>query len=231
MMFYEVGGVQGYASLCGSINGAACIIDMAFGPHVGKEIIRRLFRWYEQTPFPTPLTNEYAKEHKFPFVEIDKSLPSVSADSVLCHAQVSKWCSITGYRSGSKERSERCSRITAAVARQAVILMNAALKGKLNEVFPFKLSHETASCKTCHFKSKHNSYENGGFVRGFMDCKECHEKDLKAHVKAAPLPKAFGANIGTLMGAATVGTVAGIGSHLVVSNVAKKGGNDEEDKG
>jgi hypothetical protein len=229
-MKYGAGGIEGYATICGALNGAAFAIDWALGPHLGKKVIRRLFRWYETTAFPTALANEYATEGKFPVKgKYNKPLPSVKCDSVLCHVVVSKWCTVTGYASGSKQRSERCGRITAAVAKKAVELMNAAIKGELEKAFPFKLSHETASCRTCHFKGKH--YEQGQFARGFIACETCHVKDINAHVKAAPIPKAFGANIGTWMGIAAVGTAVGIGAHLIATNIGRKGGNDEENNG
>ncbi|WP_411376652.1 C-GCAxxG-C-C family (seleno)protein [Desulfurobacterium thermolithotrophum] len=229
-MKYGNGGVEGYATICGALNGAACAIEWAVGPKLGKKVIRRLLRWYEMTAFPTPLSNEYAVNHKFPVKgKWDKPLPSIHCNSVLCHVVVSKWCSLAGYASGSKQRSERCGRITADVARQAVILLNAALKGELEKVFPFKVSNETASCRTCHLKGK--KFEQGNFSRGFIACESCHVEDIKAHVKAAPLPTAFGTNLGTWMGAAAIGTVAGIGAHLVATNIGRKGGNDEENKG
>jgi len=229
-MKYGCGGVEGYATLCGALNGAAFAIDWALGPHHAKPVIRRLFRWYETTAFPTDLGNQYAVEGKFPVKpKYPKSLPSVKCNSVLCHVVVSKWCTITGFASGSKQRSERCARLTAAVAKKAVELMNAAIKGQLNSAFPFKLSQETASCRVCHFKGKH--YDKGNFARGFMACETCHVEDINAHVKAAPIDKAFGANLGTWMGAAAIGTAVGIGAHLIATNIGKKGGSDEEDNG
>jgi len=188
-MKYMNGGVEGYATLCGALNGASAAIEFALGPEKAKPIIRRLFRWYEVTAFPTGLANEWAVKHKFYTKgKTDKPLPSIAVHSVLCHIVVSEWCKKAGYASGSKERSERCARITAAVARQAVIFMNAAYKAKnekeleraLDKIFPFELSQETQTCRACHHKGK--DYRHGQFMRGYMECDTCHHINLREHM-------------------------------------------------
>ena len=74
------------------------------------------------------------------------------AHSVLCHVVVSKWCKETGYASGSKERSERCARLSASVARKTVELLNEYHEGRF---VPVKVK---------------------GFQKTKMDCMECHSK-------------------------------------------------------
>ena len=181
-MRYGNGGIEGYATVCGALNGASAAIEYAVGPKASKQIIRRLFRWYETTAFPTEEANEWAEKHKFyDHGKTDKALPSIVAHSVLCHVVVSKWCKETGYASGSKERSERCARITAAVAKHAVELLNAYAKGKLDELYPFKLDEKTQTCRACHHKGK--DYKHGQFSRGFMECSSCHNVNLKDHMK------------------------------------------------
>ena len=173
------GGIVGYASICGTIVAAGAAIEYAFGHKAAKKIMRHLMRWYEVTPFPTEEANRFAAEGKFYTKgKTTKVLPSVEGDSVLCHVVVSRWCQKTGYASGSKERSERCARIAGAVARQAVLFMNAYARGEdLDKVFPFKLSSYTQSCRKCHYKGKHP--EQGQFERGFMECSTCHEQNLQ----------------------------------------------------
>lgn len=177
LMRFGNGGIEGYGTVCGALNGAAAAIHWIVGSgtkhnNPSRKIIRRLFRWYEETAFPTPLSNEYAEKGLFPVKgKVSKALPSLKVNSVLCHVAVSKWCYHTGYASGSKERSERCGRITADVTRQAVILLNAYLKGELDK-HPFKLSKLTAQCRSCHYKGK--NYTDGQFSRGFIQCEACH---------------------------------------------------------
>ena len=189
-MKYMNGGVEGYATLCGALNGAALAIEWAMGPEKAKPIIMRLFRWYEVTSFPTEMANEWAVKHKFYTTgKTDKALPSIPVHSVLCHVVVSTWCKKAGFASGGKERSERCARISAAVARQSVLFMNAAYKAKneeeferaLDKVFPFKLDEKTRSCRACHYKGK--DYKHAQFMRGFMQCDTCYDVNLQEHMK------------------------------------------------
>ncbi len=181
-MRYGNGGIEGYATICGALNGAAAAIEWAVGPEAAKGIIKRLLRWYEITPFPTEETNEWAERHKFyTIIKTDKRLPSVVTHSVLCHVSVSRWCRASGYASGSKERSERCARTSAAVVKQAVELLNAHARGELDKVFPFKLDSTTQTCRTCHYKGK--DFEHGQFTRGFMECETCHHINLSDHMR------------------------------------------------
>ncbi len=230
MLFhYAAGGVEGYATLCGAANGAAFAIECALGMHKAKGIVRRLYRWYESHPFPSEKSNELAEKHEFlvPYYKFDKALPRVCSHSVLCHVQVSHWCKVSGYASGSKERAERCARIAADVAAHAVVLMNAEINGELHK-YPFVVDHDTASCRVCHYKGK--VYEQGAFDRGFMECASCHTKEIKAHAKESELKTAFGINMGEWVGAAAVGSLAAVGTHLVVTNLRSKEEDDDEKK-
>ncbi len=178
LMQYGAGGALGWASLCGALNGAAAAIQMVSDNW--KRIGDMLFRWYETTVFPSDKSNEYASRHEF-FVKkykSDKVLPQSVSHSILCHVSVSNWCEVSGYASGSPERSERCARLTGDVAAKAVELLNADLRGELELVGTFTYSQTTASCRTCHFKG--TNYEMGQFTRGKMQCETCHT-DMRPH--------------------------------------------------
>ncbi len=219
-MHFGAGGGGGYGSLCGALNGACAAMNMAIEIDVAKEFTRKLFRWYEKTPIPSDVSNEYASTHQFlvPKYKTDKPLPQSVAESVLCHASVSRWCVESGYASGSKERSERCGRLTGDVAAMAVKFMNAHLRGEVPEALT--LTQATTECRTCHYKGK--NYEEGQFTRGYMECESCHT-DMRPHVGETTIRTAFGVDVKTWAGAATVGTVAGIGSHLAASRVRENG--------
>ena len=227
IMQHGVGGVADYGSLCGAPNGAAAAVLFAFPAEEMKPIVKRLMRYYETEAFPNAKSNEYAVNGEFfvPMYKSQKSLPRSSSNSVLCHVSVGKWCENSGYASGSKERSERCARVTGDVAAMAVTLLNAHLKGNLETVFPLKLSQETASCRVCHFKGK--KFEAGQFTRGAMECSSCHN-EMTPHIAENKLKTAYGTDVGTLAGAAVVGTVAGIGAHAVAGRFSKEEPNDEE---
>ncbi len=226
-MQYGVGGVGNYGTLCGAPNGAASLMNIAVPfKEVKKELIPRLLRYYETEGFPTDLSNQYAVNKEFypPKYKSGKALPQVVGDSVLCHVSVGTWCEKSGYASGSKERSERCGRITGDIAAMTVKMLNASMDGNLATVFPMSLSQETAECRTCHSKGK--EYETGQFTRGAMECGSCHDEDL-IHKGENKLNTAYGVEIGTWAGAAVIGTAAGIGGHAVASRMNKED-NDEE---
>ena len=227
LMQHGVGGVMDFGSLCGAPNGAAAAINCAVPYKEAKGIVQRLLRYYETEAFPNKKSNEYAVNDEFlvPKYKSQKALPRSSSHSVLCHVSVGKWCEKSGYASGSKERSERCARVTADTAAMTAILLNAHMKGTLETVFPMKLSQETVSCRVCHFKGK--KFEAGQFTRGSMECSSCHN-DMTPHMAENKLKTAYGTDVGTWAGAAVVGTVAGIGTHAVAGRFSKEEPHDEE---
>jgi hypothetical protein len=156
------GGVADVASLCGALNGAAHAIFLVTGGMDKKlretsySLIQDVFLWYEQTALP-----DYRPKN--PKYEIVKS---VSASN-LCHVSVSKWCKVAKFKSFSKERSERCGWITAAVAKHTVEVLNAYADGTFKMAHP--LSAVAQSCRSCHDKG--STLEN---TRGVTDCGGCH---------------------------------------------------------
>ncbi len=180
---YGYGGAVGYGSLCGALNGSLLVINLVAKSM--KDVTRigqALMRWYESTPLPSEKINRYVVEGEV-YVKPErlksrKWLPQSVAGSVLCHVSVGRWCRVSGYASGSKERSERCARITGDVAAKTVELLNAYFEGRLDEVARVEFSPTTVSCRTCHFKGK--EYSMGQFTRGFMQCETCHA-DLRPH--------------------------------------------------
>lgn len=226
-MQYGVGGIANFGSVCGAPNGAASAMTYILPMEGVLEIVPRLMRYYEVESFPTEKSNEYATGHQFltPKMKSDKALLRSPSHSVLCHVSVGKWCEASGYASGSKERSERCGRITGDIAAMAVTMINAYVKGDLNSVFPMKHTQETTECLTCHTKGE--KFEKGEFTRGAMDCAPCHDEAMEPHRGPNKLKTVYGANVGTLTGAAVVGTIAGIGAHAVNKRFTK-GNKDEE---
>lgn len=164
MMVFGEGGVAGISSLCGALLGASAAIFLVHGglePKKREEafaLVRELFSWYEQEALP----NYRPKSPKF---EIKTSV----ARSPLCHVSVSRWVNASGFKSFSKERSERCGWLTASVAKHTAEMLNAAL---LDASFKpaHALSADVKACRGCHDK--------GGAVedsRGMMDCTAgCH---------------------------------------------------------
>ena len=227
-LIHGEGGAFGWASLCGALNGAGAAIAMV--TENWKEVGKILLRWYEVTPFPSRISNEYAAKHKFLVdkYKSDKPLPQSISYSVLCHVSVSRWCVESGYASGSKERSERCGRLTGDVAAKAVELLNADLRGELETVAKLTLTNETAQCRVCHYKGK--DFEMGQFSRGYMQCESCHI-DMRPHISTNTIDTAFDVPINTwsilFAGIAGVGTVAHLTKRILNGRRGEKGGEDK----
>ncbi|MFP4502514.1 MAG: C-GCAxxG-C-C family (seleno)protein [Candidatus Hydrogenedentota bacterium] len=169
MMRYANSGVVGFGSLCGALNGAGAAMSLACPGSTVKELLTELISWYASTPLPSEISNAYATEHDYldgDNYSIDIALPPSLARGNLCHMSVSNWCSVSGFASGSKERAERCARLSADVAAKAAELMNAWHAGHFRTVTP--LPADGQNCRRCHSKS-HDSY-----TRGKMDCTVCH---------------------------------------------------------
>lgn len=173
MMGYGTGGVAGWCTLCGAVNGSCAALTLVTENYMA--ITNELLLWYTQNLFPSEKANSLAVNHQYLVdkYKSDKALPQSAPGSPLCHVNVSRWCKEHGYASGSSERSERCARITGDVAAYAVELLNADLDGKF--VPTHKFSDEVEGCRTCHKKGK--DFEAGNWTRGKMECGDCHNQE------------------------------------------------------
>ena len=92
-------------------------------------------------------------------------LPQSESDSVLCHISVSKWCYINKIEAESKQRSERCGRLTADVAAKTAEILNAKIDaGKdYKGMFPVQ-----SRCPIAENAIKPRNDAN--WAKGVMDC-------------------------------------------------------------
>jgi len=156
MAKYGEGGVVGWATLCGALNGSSAAINLVTKDYT--PVVDELMGWYTTTALPTFTPAS-------PKVKITTT--SVSG-SPLCHVSVTEWCKASGSKSESPERAERCARLCASVAAHAVELLNQQAAGQFKATFTPASSVKT--CGTCHLKG--GTLEN---ARGKMDCVQCHE--------------------------------------------------------
>lgn len=172
MMRYGKGGMYGYGTLCGALNGASAAIQMVTDEETAAKAITELLNWYATTPLPTDQSNQYAVNHEFLVDELkaEGALHQNVAGNVLCHISVSKWSQEAGFASGSEERKERCARLAGDVAAKAVELLNAVY----DETFVPALTSlgEQAGCMACHKPGL--DFSGGNFTQGKMDCTSCH---------------------------------------------------------
>lgn len=174
LMLWGEGGGFGVCALCGALAAGAVCFSMIAPKKTAKKMFHELCAWYEQSPFPSDIANKMAHERLFP-VEKPKStaiLPQTVSRSVLCHVSVSVWCKKAEVASGSKQRSERCARLTSDVAAHTVDILNRYHAGNFKQAFgPTKATQE---CMSCHEKGR--PYETGGWTRGKMECGTCHDE-------------------------------------------------------
>jgi len=166
---YGHGGVGGYGSICGALNGAAAVIGLLVSDNsVRDNIIADVFRWYENEPLPkfNPQNSSYD------YVPVE----SIS-QSILCHASNTNWCKTAGFKANSNERKERCRRMTSDVVKKVTT--------SLNEVFTDKyttnvFNDETVNtCLTCHGGT---GKVNNTATK--MSCNSCHTESVGHRVFA-----------------------------------------------
>lgn len=163
MYKYGHGGVGGYGTLCGAINGAAALIGLLIiDKNVQDSMIADIFQWYEKTPLP---------EFKPTSPKSEFNLPSVASNSVLCHASNTNWCNKSGYDISSDERKERCRCLTADVAKRLTNMLNELF----NDTYITNTSNnlEKNTCLACH--GKEGKIKNSAVK---MNCNSCHTESF-----------------------------------------------------
>jgi hypothetical protein len=161
MFKYGHGGIGGYGSICGTLNGAAALIGLLVqDKNVQDKMIADIFKWYEKEPLP-----EFnPKNPSYDYVPVK----SVS-NSVLCHASNTIWCKSAGFKVDSKERKERCRRLTADVAQKVTAALNDLTHNTY--ITDIHNDQEVNSCMVCHgSEGKVNN------ASAKMSCNSCHSE-------------------------------------------------------
>lgn len=155
MMRYGEGGITGWGSMCGTLNGAAAAINLVCPTEDAKKLINEVVAWYSATALPIYVPSGQT------------AIATSVSDSPLCHASVSRWCAVAQAGATSAARKERCARLCADVG--------AMTAGLLNDYFrqQFVAQHHPApvvdSCMSCHGATAKND------TLGKMNCTSCHE--------------------------------------------------------
>ncbi len=174
---YGGGGIAGWGTLCGCVNAAAMATNMLGGVD-RPAVTRAIFRYYETANMPRgdqeflqilgAPTRFNSKEELLTPDHIGKSV----ANTILCHASVSRWSEQSRYGSNHQAKLERCAQVTAEIAYNLVVLLNASLKGELDA--PTQ-SPDNGNCMSCHSGSQ--AEPEAYFVTDVnsqMDCHSCH---------------------------------------------------------
>ncbi len=165
MFHYGASGGNGYGTLCGAINGAMAAVNLFVSEDKTlKAILNEISIYYERTMLPIFKPED----------EENEPYPQTIANSMLCHVSSGKWCALAQVTSGSPERTERCSRLSADIAKKAAELLNlnvaAFHTSSVAPVVTLKRTQPTSACITCHDKGG-----SVGNVIGKMTCTECHD--------------------------------------------------------
>ena len=169
MFKYGHGGVGGYGTVCGTLNGAAAVIGLLIpDKSVQDQMIADIFQWYEKEHLPTftPMNANY-----------DFTPPKSVPNSVLCHASNSNWCKDSGYKVTSKERKEKCRRLTADVAQKVATALNEIHANTY--MANVHTDQASENCLACH--GKEGKVQNASVK---MSCNSCHTESVAHKVFA-----------------------------------------------
>ena len=98
------------------------------------------------------------------------------AGSQLCHQSITNWSLTSGLRTDSSQRSDRCARLSASVARQTVDLLNQQAAGTFKAAY--KLPAEVSACLACHGTGH---AESDVHITNQTDCSTCHADLVSDH--------------------------------------------------
>ena len=166
MMKYGAAGVVGWGTLCGCLNGGAAAVYVVRNAADAKPIIDEMYAWYGASILPDykPATPKFS------------TITTSIANSQLCHVSVTRWSEVSGFKTGSPERAERCAWLTASVAKYTAEILNKQADGTFAVVN--KVPAEVASCIGCHGKGGivENVHQSSG-----SSCVTCHDDLSAAH--------------------------------------------------
>lgn len=164
---YAAGGVDGWGTVCGCLNGACATIAATGAPATLGDA---LVQWYTEAALPTNFIDRAVRTGwtptgaPVPLVNVPTSI----AQSPLCHNSLSQWTMVSkGLPSSVATVGDRCGKLSADVCRKMVELLNAYHKDNAHFVPTTVLSASTRACKAsgCH---------TGAFAQGKQDCDPCH---------------------------------------------------------
>ncbi len=163
MFKYGHGGVGGYGSVCGTLNGAAALIGLLIpDKSMQDKMIGDIFQWYEKEAVPTfnPVNPAF-----------DYTPVTSVSNSVLCHASNTNWCNVSGFGVGSTERKERCRRLTGDVAKKITMSLNEIHAD--NYITNKHGDKAAGTCISCH--GKEGKVSNAAVK---MSCNSCHTESM-----------------------------------------------------
>jgi len=156
------GGVLGWGTICGALNGAIAVMTL-----LGKQnaVGEALLDYFSTAQLPTSALVGWTP----PIATTPlKAIPATVSNSPLCHISASTWAAAAGVAISDPLKAERCVRLVADVVAKTVELLNLSFSG--GSVAAWKVPPGYAECYSCHTKAGVVPSEQGK-----MDCMECHD--------------------------------------------------------
>jgi hypothetical protein len=170
MYKYGSGGVAGWGTICGVLNGVMAVLNLI---DLHGKLGNELMGWYSTTEFPTDACDGFVAV-KADGTVLATAIPDAQvlahtvSDSPLCHVSISKWCHAAGVSVADttvdalKYKDDRCSKICADTAAKTAELINAY-------VASYAPSEDFAACLACHTQRNDQI--------GKMNCSGCHTNE------------------------------------------------------
>lgn len=159
MYKYGAGGVSGWGTICGALNGAIAVLNLV---NLHGTYGNELMGWYSTTSFPTGLCEDLDTDPA-PIPDADVLAHTVS-DSPLCHVSLGNWLNAAGVDPTAEDflnqKKDRCAKVTADTAARAAELINTG-------VTSYEMPAHFEDCFHCHSVTLKNEM-------GKMDCLGCH---------------------------------------------------------
>lgn len=161
---YGAGGVVGWGTICGALNGAIAVMDI-LGVH--NQLGNALIDYFCMAELPTDALVGYPPPDGIPV-----PLPSIATSvshSPLCHNSVSTWAAVAGVPVADPSKKDRCAKLVGDIVAKAVELMNDRF---MRSITPpaWVPPASYAGCYDCHTKADMIPSQQGK-----MDCLECHD--------------------------------------------------------
>lgn len=160
-------GYGGQGTLCGALGVAAHLFNLvAYDEQkTYTKMTEDLFLWYSRSEFPSEMFDPicyFPKQVRRP------------AKTPLCHVSVSQWTLAAGATVSSKEKKDRCAKVTGEVVYQAVSMLNRYAEHRYEpRQYPF--AEDNAACLGCHGAADMWHEKDGmNNQQGKMDCIHCH---------------------------------------------------------
>lgn len=116
------GGIAGWGTVCGTLNGSACAIKAVGAPN---SLVDAVMMYYADTPLPTKgAENAIAAGGWTPGVMPRPNVPTCIGRTQLCHASISQWTMMTGFADGGPEQKDRCAKACFDLTYKTITLLN-----------------------------------------------------------------------------------------------------------